>query len=99
MGPLTGLLAWLHLLPSIGGLAVGIANIGRSRWAPLLAAGFGVEVLVQLYYRVATLAIGAGAMRPMGIGAGFALASLLGFAGAVAIVIGVAGLLNDARRR
>jgi hypothetical protein len=97
MGPLAELAAWLHLLPSIAGLAVSLASLGRSRWAALLAAGFAAEVLVQLYYRVATLAIGSGMVRSGGIAAGFTLASLLGFAAAVAIVVGIAGLLRDAR--
>lgn len=97
MGPVAELFAWLHLLPSIAGVAVSVANLGRSRWAALLAAGFAAQVLVQAFYRVAALALGAGAMRSTGIGGGFALASLIGFAAAVAIVVGVAGLLKDAR--
>jgi len=96
MGPLAGLLAWLHLLPWIAGFAVSVASLGRSRWAIPLAGGFAAEVLVQAYYRVATLAMGALAMRSRGIAAGFTLASLVGFAGAVAIVVGVAGLLREA---
>jgi hypothetical protein len=97
MGPLAELVAWLHIVPSIAGFAVSVAGLGRSRWAALLAGGFAAEVLVQLFYRVATLAIGAGAMGSGGVAAGFALASLIGFAAAVAIVVGIAGLLRDAR--
>jgi len=97
MGSLAELVAWLHLLPSVAGFAVSVANLGRSRWAALLTTGFAAEVLVQLSYRVASLAIATGAMRSRAIAAGFTLASVLGFAAAVAIVVGIAGLLNDLR--
>ena len=97
MGPLAELVAWMHLVPSVAGLVVSVAHFGRSRWALPLTAGFAAEVLVQAFYRVATLALGSGAMRSTGISASFTLASLIGLAGAVAIVVGVAGLLKDAR--
>jgi hypothetical protein len=97
MGPIAELVAWLHLVPSVAGLAVSLASLGRSRWAALLAGGFAVEVLVQLFYRVGTLLIGRGT-GSSGIAGGFALASLLGFLAAAAIVVGIAGLLRDARR-
>jgi len=97
MGSIAELVAWMHLVPSVAGLVVSAAHLGRSRWAALLTAGFAAEVLVQAFYRVATLALGSGAMRSSGTAAAFTLASLVGIVGAVAIVIGVAGLLKDAR--
>jgi hypothetical protein len=98
MGPVAELFAWLHLLPALAGFVVSVSNLGRSRWAAVLAAGFAGQVLAQLFYRVATRLLVGGMMRPGGAGAGLALASLIGLAAAVAIVVGVAGLLRDARK-
>jgi hypothetical protein len=98
MGTTAHLVAWLHLLPTVAGLVVSLASLGRSRWAAVLAAGFACQLLAQLFYRVATWFFATGLMRAAGPGAGLALASLIGFAGAVAIVVGVAGLLHERRR-
>lgn len=98
MGPVAELFAWLHLLPALAGFVVSVSNLGRSRWAALLAAGFAGQLLAQLFYRVATRLLVGGMLRSGGAEVGFGLASLVGLGAAVAIVVGVAGLLRDARK-
>lgn len=37
MGPVAQLFAWLHVPPALAGFVATMSNLGRSRWAALLA--------------------------------------------------------------
>ncbi len=86
---------WLSLLPAIAGLVVCVVYLRRSRWVPVLLGGFGLELLVAIFYRLATL----GMMRGGMTGASFAMnvlaASMVGLLARFLVVGGLAGLLSD----
>ena len=91
-------IGWLALLPAFAGCAVSAMYLGRSRWAPVLLAGFGVQTLVLLFYRLAIFMMSQGQLAG-GIQAAYALASLVGLLAASVIVAGVAGLLAESARK
>jgi hypothetical protein len=92
------LVGWLGVLPPLGGAVLCALHLGRSRWAALLAAGFSVETLIVLFYRVVTLAMIHGLISQGSVGSAFLLASLVGLAARTTIVAAVAGLLADLAR-
>ena len=94
---LRDMVGWLSVLPTLAGLIVSALNLGRSRCVGLLVGGFGVETLVSIFYRIATLMIGRGSMSTTSIGLTFTLASLVGLLANAAIVGGIAGLLSELR--
>jgi len=85
-------LGWLSVLVSLGAAAFCATRLGRVPWAGVLMAGFGLQALVSVFFRVVTLFAGHGLSS---LGPGLALASLLGIAGHVTIVVGVVGLLSQ----
>jgi hypothetical protein len=90
------LVQWLALAPSIIGCAVSMFYLGRSKWAALLAGGFGVHALVLVYYRLAIMAIrNTSYQGQFGLRATLALATLVGTAASLAVVGGVVGLLSE----
>jgi hypothetical protein len=97
-GALRELVGWLGVLPPLGGAILCALHLGRSRWAAVLTAGFSVETVILLFYRVVTLAMSRGLIGQGGVGAAFLLASLLGLAARTTIVAAVAGVLADLAR-
>jgi hypothetical protein len=90
-------LGWLGVLLSLAGCLGCAMHLGRTKWAALLAAGFGLLTVVNAFYRVATLFLA----RPggaAGIEGAFAFAQLLGLGANAAIVGGVIGLLAEKAR-
>ena len=92
------LVGWLGVLPPLGGAVLCALHLGRSRWAALLTAGFSVETLIVIFYRVVTLAMTRGLISQAGVGAAFLLASLMGVAARTTIVAAVAGVLAELAR-
>ena len=89
---------WLNVLVAIVGTVICATSIGRTRWAPVLAAGFFGETISIAFSRVAVMAVRGGMTSAGGIGAALFLASMIGLAARAAIVGGVAGLLSDLRK-
>src|SRR3954464_6472601 len=89
---------WLSLLPTMAGCVVSALYLGRSRWAPVLLAGFGVQTLILLFYRLAVFLMSHGQVS-VDMQAVFALASVIGLLASAAIVAGVAGLLAETTRK
>jgi hypothetical protein len=88
---------WLNVLVAIVGTVVCAVNIGRSRWAGLLAAGFFGETISMAFSRLAVMAMRHG-VSPGSMGAALFLAGMIGLASRAAIVGGVAALLSDLRK-
>jgi len=88
------LLGLLAILPPLCGCGAAILYLGRSRWAPVLLAGFGLQTLVLLFYRLALFLMSAGQLGGT-VQAAFLLAGLLGLVAASVIVAGVVLLLRD----
>jgi predicted PurR-regulated permease PerM len=91
--------AWLSVLAGVGGVVIAAMNIGRTRWATVLLAGFFAETLAMAFSRLALLGVRQGLTTVTALGAAFLLASLIGLAGRVAVIAGVAGLLSELRGR
>jgi hypothetical protein len=95
---LTGLLGWIGVLVSLAGLAVSLYNLGLSRWTPLLAGGFGLQMVLGLFHRVWPFV----AQRGLGFGytpSVFVVTTLLSVVAGSLIVAGVAGLLSELKSR
>ena len=90
--------AWLGLFVAIGGAVVCLLNLGRSRWAMLLLAGFVAETITLAFTRVVLIAMRSGALDPSSIGIAFFGSSLLGLIGSTLVVVGLAGVFSDLRR-
>jgi hypothetical protein len=80
-------LGWLSLFVSIAGIVVAAMHIGRVRGAGLIAAGFALQTLAALYFRVAVLLMSR--LATPGVMPVFAVGSVLGLAGAITVVSGV----------
>jgi hypothetical protein len=88
------LVAWLHVLVNIAAVIVCLMHVGRSVWARILAAGFALELLVSVVFRIgsylaATLA-NRGALNVF-----YFIASLLQLVASVVIVGGLFGLFSQ----
>jgi hypothetical protein len=89
---------WLNVLVAIVGTVVCAVNVGRSRWAALLAAGFFGETVSIAFSRLAVMAMRHG-VSPGSMGAALFLAGMIGLGGRAAIVGGVAALLSESGKR
>ncbi len=91
------LLGLVSVLPSIAGIAVAAMHLGRTRWAAVLLAGFGIEAAVGLLVRVAAYLVSHQTLGGGNVQLLFAVAGLVGLVGNVAVVVGIAGVLQDLR--
>jgi hypothetical protein len=90
---------WLNVLVAIVGTVVCAVNLGRTRWAAVLAGGFFGETISIAFSRLAVMAVRNGMTTMGSVAAALFLASMIGLAARAAIVGGVAGLLSDLRNR
>lgn len=93
------LAGWLGVILSIVGLVVACMALGHSRWAIALAAGFGIDSMLGLFYRVATPLLSRGTLGPASFQGVFVVTTLLGVVGTAAMVAGVAGVLSELKAR
>lgn len=97
---LSGIITWFGIVPSIAGTVLCLLHLDRSRWVGLLAGGFGFQVVVSIFQRVAPLVIGqAIPASSASLGMVFAIGSALALAANATIVCGIAGLLNELRSK
>ena len=90
------LVGWLHVLVDIAAVIVCLMHVGRSVWARILAAGFALQLLVSIVFRIgsyfaATLASGGGHT----LSAFYFMASLLQLVASAVIVGGLFGLFSQ----
>lgn len=93
---LAGAIGLLHVVLGLAGAAIAALYVGRSRWAPLLAAGFGAEAVLALATRLGPMLLAGRGDAMTALGSFYALTTFLGVLAQGAVVAGVAGLLKDA---
>jgi hypothetical protein len=100
---LQGVISAVHVLVALAGLVVCLVNLGRSRWAWLLAAAFGLQALISLGYPVIAFLMSQRALGYEGVQPAYVLLGLIGLLASVAIVAGLAlvfsGMSAPTRRR
>jgi len=89
---------WLGILVAFAGVVVSAFHVRHTGWALLLVGAFAIEMLVALFYRIAT---GPAHREILGLDMSSAqrLVSFLGLCGRTAMVVGIAGILTVAGRR
>jgi hypothetical protein len=86
-------LIWIHMVVTLVTLVVCLLHVGSSVWARVLAAGFGLQLLVSVFYQVMNVMVTRGLSSSFDVaGALYVLASLLGIVASVIIIFGLAGL-------
>jgi hypothetical protein len=88
-------IGWLHVVVALAGVVVCAMNLQRSRWALVLLAGFGVEAIVSLGYRLFSFLIAHGTFTYSNVSWLFLMLSFLGIVATLVEVGGLAGLFAE----
>jgi hypothetical protein len=92
------IVGFVTVLPVLAGAVVSAMHLGRTRWAPVLLAGFGIQGAIGVLVRVATILVNrSGTGGATNLALLFSIAGLIGFAGDAAVIAGVAGVLQELR--
>lgn len=86
---LQGVLSGLHVLVALAGIGVSVFYMGRSRWAMLLAAAFGVEAFVSVIYPVLGFMATHNSISFEALQPAYVLVGLLGVAATAGVVVGL----------
>jgi hypothetical protein len=96
MALVNGVLGIVGVLIAMAGAVTCAMHLGRSRFVPVLLAGFAVEAVVGLAYPLAPMVLRA-AVTTENILAVYAVLRIVGLAAQAAIVGGMVGLLGERR--
>jgi hypothetical protein len=89
------LVGWVHIVVDLAAVVVCLMHAGRSVWARVLAGGFGLQLLVSIFYRVAGYIWSFSGSEARTLSALYFMGSLLGLLASAVIVVGLFGLLSQ----
>jgi hypothetical protein len=96
---LQAFVGWLNVFVALAGVLLCAAFFFRSRFMTVLILGFGLEAIVDVFYRVSSLTIGLGGYSSRRMGAVYFVAALIGLLARVVILGGLVGVFSDLPRR